>query len=79
MRMFLFTVGLALCAPPVQAQTWSELQSVPGEPSVRVFEMAGKGWAFADGKLLLVKDDELTIGALLDWSMMTERTVYRAP
>jgi len=31
------------------------------ETRVRVFEMGGKGWTFADGKLLLVKDNELTI------------------
>ena len=60
MRMLLFTVGLALSAP-AHAQTWSELQAVPKETSVRVFEMAGKGWTFADGKLLLVKDEELAI------------------
>ena len=28
---------------------------------MRIFEAAGKGWTFADGKLLIVKDDELTI------------------
>jgi hypothetical protein len=45
----------------LDAQTWEELQSLPKEASVRVFEKAGKGWTFADGKLLLVKDSELTI------------------
>lgn len=29
--------------------------------TVRVYEAAEKGWSFADGELLLVKDDELTI------------------
>ena len=45
----------------VQAQGWGDLQSVPKEANLRVYEMGGKGWAFADGKLLLVKDKELTI------------------
>jgi hypothetical protein len=61
MRLQLFTVGLALCASVAQAQTWTELQTVPPDATVRVFEVGGKGWAFADGKLLLVKDNELTI------------------
>lgn len=61
MRLQLFTLVLALCASAAQAQTWSELQTVPRDATVRVFEMGGKGWAFADGRLLLVKDDELTI------------------
>ena len=53
---------LLLCAPDtVDAQTWAELHTVPRETSVRIFEAAGKGWTFADGKLLLVKDEELTI------------------
>jgi len=34
---------------------------MPREATVRVFEMGGKGWAYADGRLLLVKDNELTI------------------
>lgn len=143
MRMLLFTLALALAPSAAPAQTWSELHLVPRETSVRVFQKGGKGLVFADGKLLLVKDDELTIlrnrrplaiprasisrvetrrrdrptegaligalagaaaisagggqgcphsqcifagmatwsalGALLDWSMTTERTVYRAP
>jgi hypothetical protein len=61
MRLQLCTVALALYASAAQAQTWGELQSVPRDSTVRVFEMGGKGWAFADGRLLLVKDHELTI------------------
>jgi hypothetical protein len=61
MRLLLFTVGCALCVSLAQAQTWSELQAVPQNSTVRVFELGGKGWAFADGRLLLVKDGELTI------------------
>jgi hypothetical protein len=61
MRIQLFTLGLALCASAAQAQTWGDLQAVPRDATVRVFEMGGKGWAFADGRLVLVKDNELTI------------------
>jgi hypothetical protein len=34
---------------------------VPKPATVRVYEAAGQGWSFADRKLLLVKDNELTI------------------
>ncbi len=53
-------LALILGATCAQAQTWEELRAVPKETSVRIFE-AGKKSTFADGKLLLVKDDELTI------------------
>ena len=52
---------MLLSASVVEAQTWSDLQSVQKNMNVRVFEAAGKRWTFADGKLLLVKDDDLTI------------------
>lgn len=61
MRLQLFTLTLALCASVAQAQTWGEFQAIPPDVAVRVFEMGGKGWSFVDGKLLLVKDDELTL------------------
>jgi hypothetical protein len=54
-------LALVLFATTAQAQTWDELQALPKEVTVRVHELGGKGWAFADGKLLLVKDNELTI------------------
>jgi len=59
--MSIIVVALALSATPVQAQTWEELQAEAKPVTVRVYESAGKGWSFADGKLLLVKDNELTI------------------
>jgi hypothetical protein len=60
MRISIIALGLLLSAT-AQAQTWDELQKVPKESTVRVYEAAGKGWSFADGKLLLVKDTELTL------------------
>lgn len=61
MRISIIAVGLLLLGTAAQAQTWGELQKVPKEATVRVYEAAGKHWSFADGKLLLVKDNELTI------------------
>jgi hypothetical protein len=54
-------LAFVLSASAAQSQTWEELQAMRKETTVRVYELGGKGWAFADGKLLLVKDDELTI------------------
>src|SRR5688572_5666771 len=61
MRLQLFTLGLVLCSSAAQAQTWDTLQTLPRDVTVRVFEMGGEGWAFADGMLLLGNDHELTI------------------
>jgi hypothetical protein len=52
---------LLLVSAAAEAQTWSELQTVEKEAQVRVFEIGSRGWAHADGRLRLVKDDELTI------------------
>lgn len=54
-------IALLLSATAAQAQTWEQLRAMRAETTVRVYEVGGKGWQFADGKLLLVKDDELTI------------------
>jgi hypothetical protein len=61
MPMMVGLLLLLLLSVPAEAQPWAELESVPRKTSVRVFEMAAKGWIVADGKLLLVKDNELTI------------------
>lgn len=61
MRLQLFTLALALCASVAKAQTWDEFQAMPRDMTVRVFEMGGKSWSFVDGRLLLVKDNELTL------------------
>lgn len=54
-------LSILLSAQVVQAQGWGELEMVPKEATVRVFEVGGKGWAFVDGKLLLVRDNGITI------------------
>ena len=54
-------LALLLVCGRAEAQTWADLKAVPRESSVRVFEAGGKSWSVADGKLLLVKDDQLTI------------------
>ena len=55
MRISIIVVALALSVTPAQAQTWDELQAEDKPVTVRVYESAGKGWSFADGKLLLVQ------------------------
>lgn len=55
------TALLVLVSVRVEAQTWTERQAVTHESSVRMYEIAGKGWSFVDGKLLLVKDKELAL------------------
>ena len=55
------TLLLLLVSARVDGQTWDELEAVGREMPVRVYELGGKGWTWIDGKLLLVKDDELTI------------------
>ena len=61
MRTLFLVVASVLTGSAAQAQTWDVLQAVPKESTVRVHEAGGKGWAFVDGKLLLVKDSELAI------------------
>src|SRR5687768_14746774 len=61
MRLSIIVLALVLLVTTAQAQTWEQLQAQPKPVTVRVYEAAGKGWSYADGELLLVKDDELTI------------------
>ena len=58
MRISIIAVLLLLSAAAAQAQTWEELRAMRKKTTVRVYEPGG---AHTDGKLLLVKDDELTI------------------
>jgi hypothetical protein len=61
MRMLVLGLAFSLASTTARAQTWTDLQAVPKETPVRIFDAAGKGWTYVDGRLLLVKDDELTI------------------
>ena len=58
MRLAVVLVVLLLVGARADAQTWSDLKMVPRESSVRIFEKTG---TLAEGKLLLVRDEELTI------------------
>jgi uncharacterized protein YcfJ len=61
MRILIIALAFVLSATAAHGQTWQKLQAEPKPVAVRVYEAAGKAWSYADGKLLLVKDDELTI------------------
>ena len=60
MRIALLLVLLGVSAR-ADAQTWAELASTDRDAPVRVYEVGRRGWAFVDGKFLVVKDDELTV------------------